>query len=439
MKGKISIEHFGVIAIITVGLPARGKTHIARSLTRYLRWLGIQTRVFSVGNYRRQLVGTKPNEFFSPGNEETSALRKKVADTCLEDMIQWLTTGGGQVGIYDASNTLEERRRELVQRLNGSGIQIVFIESICDKPEIIDANIRSVKISSPDYVGWDPEEAVCDFKNRINNHVPFYQTITDNSVSYAKVMNAGERIISNNINGYLQTRIVYYLMNLHISPRIIYFARTGESLNESSYKADAELSPAGHRYAEALKNFLLGYRDRARNLSSDGWETERPLTVWTSARKRSVQTAQHFEAAGIFVRNQTLLTDINPGECDGLTPQQIREKFPEEFERAQQDPYHHRYPRAESYHDLAVRLEGCILELEREKNDVLIIAHDSVLRCLYAYLFGRPESEIPKIAIPRNYLIEIRPSAYGCREKRLEIPVGVVNEEVKAEHELNQK
>lgn len=32
------------------------------------------------------------------------------------------------------------------------------------------------------------------------------------------------------------------------------------------------------------------------------------------------------------------------------------------------------------------------MELEREKNDVLIIAHETVLRCLYAYLFDRPES-----------------------------------------------
>lgn len=68
-----------------------------------------------------------------------------------------------------------------------------------------------------------------------------------------------------------------------------------------------------------------------------------------------------------------------------------------------------------------MRLEACIMELEREKNDVLIIAHETVLRCLYAYLFDRPDQEIPSIHIPRNYLIEIKPSAYGCRETRLEI------------------
>ncbi|RUP20962.1 histidine phosphatase superfamily [Jimgerdemannia flammicorona] len=107
---------------------------------------------------------------------------------------------------------------------------------------------------------------------------------------------------------------------------------------------------------------------------------------------------------------------------------QKQAKFPEEYKRVQMDPYRHRYPRAESYHDLAIRLEACILELEREKNDVLIIAHETVLRCLYAYLFDRPESEIPGIAIPRNYLIEIVPSAYGCKEARLEIDLDEVED-----------
>jgi 6-phosphofructo-2-kinase/fructose-2,6-biphosphatase 4 len=61
------------------------------------------------------------------------------------------------------------------------------------------------------------------------------------------------------------------------------------------------------------------------------------------------------------------------------------------------------------------------MELEREKNDVLIIAHDSVLRCLYAYLFDRTEDEIPFISIPRNTLIEVTPTAYGAKESRMQI------------------
>jgi 6-phosphofructo-2-kinase/fructose-2,6-biphosphatase 4 len=68
--------HAGLILIVTVGLPgrststvfvnaadyvARGKTHISRALERYLRWLGVKTRVYSLGDYRRKVLGGAEN------------------------------------------------------------------------------------------------------------------------------------------------------------------------------------------------------------------------------------------------------------------------------------------------------------------------------------------------------------------------------------------
>ncbi|KAF9135043.1 hypothetical protein BGW39_004919 [Mortierella sp. 14UC] len=428
--------HAGAIAIILVGLPARGKTAISRSLYRYLRWLGVQSKVFSVGNYRRQIVGVElTNDFFSPANKATADMRLKIANACLDDMVQWFSQGG-QVGILDGSNTTAERRQELVERFKACNVQPMFIETICDNPAIVDANIRSVKVSSPDYVGWDRTDAVNDFKRRIANHEPFYTTISDLSLSFVKVINAGERIMVNNAQGFLQSKIVYYLTNLHISPRTIYFARNGASLNEYSYKADAPLAPGGHRYAENLKNFLLTLRENATTSSPTSPSTpetqqqqqQRPLTVWTSARKRSFQTAAHFlDHEEIIVRQRSVLAERNPGVCDQMTPEEIEEQYPDEILRAKADPYRHRFPRAESYYDLANRLEMVILELEREKNDVLIVAHESVLRCLYGYLNGLPESEIPSLEIPEGVLLELTPTAYTTEERRHRIPDSVAS------------
>ncbi|CAO3587440.1 unnamed protein product [Absidia cylindrospora] len=413
--------HAGAVAIITVGVPARGKTHISRSLCRYMRWLGVSAKVFSVGNYRRDCMGSIPNEYFDPSNEEAATARLAIADECLDDMISWLQIGGGQVGIYDGNNVTEDRRRDIRDRLLAQDIHPLFIESICNKPEIVLANIRSVKISSPDYIGWDPEDAVKDYTNRIEQHVANYETIEDLSFPFVKLMNVGEQLIVNNVHGYLQSRVVYYLMNLHNRPRTIYFARAGECYNPRSYRVDADLSPEGENYAERLKNFVLHYRKEKLKLSNKPEDQGRPLTVWTSTRKKARQTAIPFAAEGIPVRQHSVLNQINPGEVDGLTLEEIKVKFPEEVIRSREDPYRHRFPRAESYHDLAIRLESVIMELEREKGDVLIIAHDSVLRCLYAYLFDRPETEIPTISIPRPCLIEITPTAYGCKESRMEI------------------
>jgi 6-phosphofructo-2-kinase/fructose-2,6-biphosphatase 4 len=411
--------HAGAVAVITVGLPARGKTHASRSLCRYMRWLGVSTKVFSVGNYRRERLGSLSEEWFDPHNTNATETRLKIADECLEDLMKWLQTGGGQVAIFDGNNVTEVRRRQIHDKLVDNDIHPLFLEFICNKPDIILANIRSVKISSPDYVGWDPEEAVVDYKRRIKQHEEYYETIADTTLPFVKNMNAGEQFIVNNVIGYLQSRIVYYLMNLHIQPRTIYFARSGPSLNDNSYKADANLSPEGEKYAEKLKDFMLALQEQ-KNADRTADE-QRILTIWTSTQKKSLETAIPFVNAGVPVRQQSVLNQLNPGESDGLTLEELKAKFPDEIVKARENPYRHRYPRAESYHDLAVRLESVIMELEREKNDVLIIAHETVLRCLYAYLFDRPATEIPSISIPRSSLIEITPSAYGCKETRRDI------------------
>ncbi len=76
----------------------------------------------------------------------------------------------------------------------------------------------------------------------------------------------------------------------------------------------------------------------------------------------------------------------------------------------------------QSYHDLAVRLEPIILELEREQNDLLIIAHESVLRVLYGYLMACNATDIPVLSFPRNEIIEIIPASYNNEATRIAIP-----------------
>lgn len=71
-----------------------------------------------------------------------------------------------------------------------------------------------------------------------------------------------------------------------------------------------------------------------------------------------------------------------------MSTEEIKAMYPDEYERALREPFSHRYPRAESYHDLSVRLEPVIFNLERDRHDILVIAHASVLRCLFSYLKG---------------------------------------------------
>lgn len=120
---------------------------------------------------------------------------------------------------------------------------------------------------------------------------------------------------------------------------------------------------------------------------------------------------------GYKVVERQQMYELNPGDVDGLTPAEIQERFPHEFKDSQKNPYSHRYPRAESYHDLSVRLEPVILELEREPADVLFIGHGSVIRCLMAYLQGLTPQEIPNVELRRGDVVQVTPSACKSREQ----------------------
>ena len=63
--------------------------------------------------------------------------------------------------------------------------------------------------------------------------------------------------------------------------------------------------------------------------------------------------------------------------------------YPEDYNARDDDKFNYRYRGGESYRDVVIRLEPVILELERQK-DILVVCHQAVLRCLYAYLCVDP-------------------------------------------------
>jgi hypothetical protein len=86
-----------------------------------------------------------------------------------------------------------------------------------------------VKLSSPDYIGFDPDRAISDFISRIKHYEDVYETLDPTelrgTISYVKLINVGNQVIVNKVRGYIQSRIVYFLMNINITPRSFYFCR----------------------------------------------------------------------------------------------------------------------------------------------------------------------------------------------------------------------
>jgi broad specificity phosphatase PhoE len=143
------------------------------------------------------------------------------------------------------------------------------------------------------------------------------------------------------------------------------------------------------------------------------------VVVWTSTMRRTIETA---EALGLPTRAWRALDEIDAGVCDGMTYAEIADGMPQEYEGRQADKFRYRYPRGESYQDVIQRLEPVIFELERERRPVLVIGHQAVLRALYAYMMDRPPNECPYVSIPLHTMLELEPTAYGCDERRIDLP-----------------
>ena len=90
------------------------------------------------------------------------------------------------------------------------------------------------------------------------------------------------------------------------------------------------------------------------------------------------------------------------------------------------DKFNYRYPGGESYKDLVIRLEPVIMELERQEN-ILVVAHQAVIRALYAYFLGYPLDELPYVRVPLHSVICITPKAYGCEEQRVRLDIDAVD------------
>eukprot|EP00047_Mylnosiga_fluctuans_P002478 m.224671 g.224671 ORF g.224671 m.224671 type:complete len:501 (-) comp11131_c0_seq1:89-1591(-) len=404
------------LCVAMVGLPARGKSYIAKKLAYYLNWVDMSARIFNLGEYRRRLVGAEsPAEFFHPDNDAARETRRRLAMTAMDDMFAWMDSGG-MVGIIDATNSTIQRRTEVVARCKERGIDTFFVESVCNDDEQVFKNIMQVKVRLVDYKAMKIEDAIADFKERIDYYKTRYIPLNpdmDASLSFITMVDVGRHFTIHSLQGYIQMRIVRYLVNLHLKPRVIYLSRHGESEYnvQQLIGGDSDLTPRGEQYALALREFMS--KENVPNLE-----------VWCSTMRRAIQTVRHFSR----VQSWKALDELNAGECDGMTYEETKLRFPDMYDQRERDKYHTRYPRGESYADLVERLEPRLLELERVQN-VLVVCHQAVARCLLAYFQNVDdiEAELPYMEVPLHTIIKITPLPTGCDIEMFPLGVNGVN------------
>ncbi|KAA8647487.1 hypothetical protein EYZ11_004390 [Aspergillus tanneri] len=387
--------------------------------------------------------------FFDPQNQQAVKLREQVALDTLDELLDYILDQGGSVGILDATNSTLERRKTVVEHIRkraGPELGVLFLESRCLDQELLEANMR-LKLSGPDYKEQDPVKALEDFKKRValyeKSYVPLGEYEEKNNMAYIQMIDVGRKIVSHQTQGFLSSQVVYYLLNFNLSPRQIWITRHGESKDNQAGRigGDSELSGNGHRYGRALSRFI--------DLQRKQWEahqrqkeimrrfpprpgdstppnpsyipSDRPrnFCVWSSMLQRSIQTVDYFNEDDYDVKQMKMLDELYAGEMEGMTYDEIREKFPDEFATRRKQKLYYRYPGpgGEGYLDVINRTRAVIIEVERMTDHVLLVTHRSVARVLLAYFMGLKRNEVAGLDVPLGMLYMLEPKPYGVEFK----------------------
>jgi len=384
-------------------------------------------------------------KFFDPKNEAASKLREQMALDTLDELLDYLLKQGGAVGILDATNSTVHRRKLLVERIRQREpkLGILFIESICHDQNLLEANMR-LKLSGPDYKDKDPVKSLEDFKARVKAYESAYEPLgkweEDNDLQYIQMIDVGRKIINFRLRGFLSGGIASYLTTFNLSPRQIWITRHGQSVDNQLHKlgGNSELTERGHYYGEALyrfithkrKEWLVEQKDKIAKANFppqpgdytppypelDQELEDKNFCVWTSMLKRSIETAEYFEADDDYdVKAWEMLNELNAGDFEGMTYEEIAEKYPEEYAKRNADKLGYVYPGVggEGYLQVISRLRDMVREIERITDHVLIIAHRSVCRVLMAYFMDLTRDDIADLDVPLGMLYSIEPKPYG--------------------------
>ncbi|XP_053697113.1 6-phosphofructo-2-kinase/fructose-2,6-bisphosphatase 1-like isoform X1 [Sabethes cyaneus] len=379
------------LVVTIVGLPCRGKSLAAHKIARHLNWQGENAKVFNVEGEATPENLVEISLFFKEGNN---------------------------VAIVDGMHLTRRSRQQVISFCSEKVFHHLLIEFSC--------NEQSLKENI--------EDTVC-FYHKLDQNIDWERRLKDSIALYTSQFEPcsaveGSLITINNsedpqhhsvtargVHGAIPTSILGSLASPVIRHRTFYFSRHGESEYNvlGRIGGDAELSPRGIKYSERLAKCLGG--------PGSAQDCPKPKLIWTSELRRTIQTVQNIPGPRAALKD---LNEINAGICEGLTYEEIQERFPQEFAWRDQDKFKYRYPHGESYLDLLQRVDSVVQAL-LINTDVLVVSHQAVLRCIMAYFKGTKPDDVPYINVPLHTLLIVRSYGYEFEVETVPLKVECVD------------
>ncbi|QHC24355.1 histidine phosphatase family protein [Streptomyces sp. GS7] len=178
--------------------------------------------------------------------------------------------------------------------------------------------------------------------------------------------------------------------------------RHGETVwhaeNRYAGRSDVPLTEHGREQAQALAH----------------WAATAGLTaVWSSPLSRARLTAAPAaDACGLTPHIDERLYEVDFGQGEGLTREEMRRRFPQRLAAFLADPVENHLPGGEHPRRAAERAAACLADIAREQPDgrVLLVAHSTLVRVLLCHLLGIPLADYRRVfpQLHNGALTEIR-------------------------------
>ena len=171
----------------------------------------------------------------------------------------------------------------------------------------------------------------------------------------------------------------------------------------------------GAVYEEGEIHRCLGHTDvplttrgeRQAGKTAEWFRDKEIKDIYTSPLQRCVKTAQIIrkqladfgKEAGI--RIQGSLQEINTGKWENLSFEEIRGKYPEEYEARSRELGYYAFPGGESFYQAGIRFGKCLEVIRKEtEGNLLIVTHAGVMRGYLSGLLGVSLNDVFTISQP---------------------------------------
>lgn len=382
--------------LVMVGLPARGKSTLAKRIRLGLEQQKISAAIFNNGEVRRVLYGLQSAspEFFNPENRESHDLRMQIAYQNMERARAWLEENGGDVAILDATNGTLEQRNALCTTLQDH--PMLFIECVNKDEMLLDSSIKR-KIKLPEFASLTQQEALDSFHRRLAYYESVYVPLSQEHC-WMRVDSVSNTILaeapSNALPYYAAIRdivVSQWVQHLYL----VRHMETSYNL-ENRLGGDPPLTEKGFQMAARMAEHFAG--------------KDIPY-IFTSTKLRSAQTARLLlqERPGTVCMEMKEFDEINAGVCEGMSYSEVRDRMPLEYQARAKNKYNYVYPRGESY---AILKERVAQGLRRAlflagEGTMMIVGHQAINRTILSlFLFQRSEN-VPYIYIPQEQYYHI--------------------------------